>query len=63
MLSRARGSVYEVQTQLEIAKNLKFLTAEKFDELIATADEVGRLIDGLIKSIRRQLVSPLRPKS
>lgn len=62
MLSRARGSVLEVQTQIEIARNLGFLTQEKFDELLAKADEVGRLINGLIRSIRRQLL-PLRAKS
>lgn len=63
MLSRARGSVFEVQTQIEIAKNLRFLSEEKFHELIAKADEVGRLINGLIKSIRRQILTPLRAKT
>jgi len=61
MLSRARGSVLEVQTQIEIGRNLGYLTEEKFTELLAKADEVGRLINGLIKSIRRQLL--LRAKS
>src|SRR5688500_9921195 len=56
MLSRARGSILEVQTQIEIARNLGFLTVEKFDELLGKADEVGRLINGLIRSIRRQLL-------
>lgn len=55
MLSRARGSNYEVQTQLEISRNLGFLPEEKFLILKAKADEVGRLINGLIKSIRLQL--------
>ena len=58
MLSRARGSVLEVQTQIEIARNLGFLANEKFEELLAKADEVGRVINGLIRSIRKQLVSP-----
>ena len=58
MLSRARGSVLEVQTQIEIARNLGFLTNEKFEDLLAKADEVGRVINGLIRSIRKQLVSP-----
>ena len=61
MLSRARGSVLEVQTQIEIGRNLGYLTEEKFTELLAKADEVGRLINGLIKSIRHQLL--LRAKS
>ncbi len=58
MLSRARGSVLEVQTQIEIGRNLGFLGEEKFNELLGKADEVGRLINGLIKSIRRQLLPP-----
>lgn len=55
MLSRARGSIFEVQTQLEISRNLGFLPQPKFEELAAKADEVGRLINGLIREIRRQL--------
>jgi four helix bundle protein len=58
MLSRARGSVLEVQTQIEIARNLGFLANEKFEALLAKADEVGRVINGLIRSIRKQLVLP-----
>ena len=61
MLSRARGSVYEVQTQIEIARNLSFLSDEKFAELQSKADEVGRLINGLIRTFRRYIL--LRPKT
>ena len=56
MLSRARGSIYEVQTQIEIGHNLGFLDARQFKELLAKADEVGRLINGLIRSVRKQLL-------
>lgn len=63
MLSRARGSVLEVQTQIEIAHNLRFLVEEAFHDLLAKADEVGRLINGLIRTIRRQLVEDLRSKT
>jgi four helix bundle protein len=62
MLARARGSTYEVQTQIEIAHNLGFLTAEKFAQLAAQAEEVGRLINGLIRTFRRQILL-LRPKT
>jgi len=55
MLSRARGSCYEVQTQLEISRNLKFLSPEAFTDLDAKAAEVGRLLNGLMKNIRRQI--------
>jgi len=58
MLSRARGSIHEVQTQVEISRNLGFLTDEKFADLEAKAAEVGRLINGLINSVRRQLQPP-----
>ena len=62
MLSRARGSIYEVQTQIEIAYNLGFLSREKFSELLEKADEVGRLVSGLIRTFRRQILS-FRPKT
>ncbi|HUP63545.1 MAG TPA: four helix bundle protein [Thermoanaerobaculia bacterium] len=60
MLSRARGSIFEVQTQIEIGRNLGFLSAEKFTELSAKADEVARLISGLIRSLRRQILMKLK---
>lgn len=63
MLSRARGSTYEVQTQLEISSNLGFLAALQFEDLFAKADEVGRLINGLIRTIRRQLETAEHPRS
>ena len=54
-LARARGSNFEVQTQLEIAHNLGFLDSVTFEALREQAAEVGRLINGLIRSIRRQI--------
>lgn len=56
MLARARGSTYEVQTQIEIARNLGFLSDEKFAELAGQAEEVGRLINGLLRTFRRQIL-------
>jgi four helix bundle protein len=55
MLARARGSACEVETQLEIGKNLGFLASESFEPLAAQCSEVGRLINGLISSIQRSL--------
>ena len=52
MLARARGSCYEVQTQLEIAHNLGLLPEEVFAALEESAAEVGRLINGLMKHLR-----------
>jgi four helix bundle protein len=44
----ARGSAYEVQTQLEIARSLGYLADEAAVELDSKAAEVGRLLNGLI---------------
>ena len=55
MLSRARGSTYEVQTQLEISRNLSFLATDAFEVLEMKAAEVGRLLNGLITKLRRDI--------
>jgi four helix bundle protein len=55
MLARARGSIFEVQTQLEISKNLEFLATESFADLESKAAEVGRLLNGLITKLRRDI--------
>jgi four helix bundle protein len=57
-LFRARGSLYEVQTQLEAAKRLKFLDAERFVLTDTLAIETGRVLNGLIRSVQRQIASP-----
>ena len=48
-LSIARGSLYEVKTQLQLAESLGYL--EIHNELNALLDEVGKLINGLSKSL------------
>jgi four helix bundle protein len=47
----ARGSLCEVQTQLEIATNLEFLGSDRFTSLDDQAREIGRILNGLMKSI------------
>lgn len=49
-LMQARGSLYEVETQLEIAADLGYLSHEKTKQLINGCDEVGRILNGLINS-------------
>jgi len=53
-LSMARGSLVEIETQLLIARNLKYLQPAKAEELLATADEIGRILNGLISSIKNR---------
>ena len=51
-LGRARGSLVEVETQLMIARNLTYITAEQGDKILEKAAELGRILNGLIGSIR-----------
>ena len=51
-LSHARGSLVEIETQLMIAENLAYLTHEDTERLLDRAAELGRVLNGLISSIR-----------
>ncbi len=46
-IGQARGSLCEVETQVELAKNLGSLSAESGSELEKRVAEVGRLLTGL----------------
>lgn len=48
-LSIARGSLFEVKTQLQLASELGFLQLES--EWMQLIDEVGKLITGLSKTL------------
>ena len=51
-ITAARGSVLELQTQIEIALNVGYLERDRAAKLIESADEVGRIINGLMRSLR-----------
>ena len=59
-LSKARGSLYEVETQLEISRNLGYLTQDHFESLVDSCSEIGRMLNGLIRAVRGQLAASLR---
>jgi four helix bundle protein len=46
-IGHARGSLVEVETQIEIASNLGYISADVSDSLLQKASEVGRLVNGL----------------
>jgi four helix bundle protein len=48
---QARGSNYELQTQIEIAVRQQFLNAQNAKSLIDLSEQVGRLINGLLRSL------------
>jgi four helix bundle protein len=52
-LSIAYGSLREAETQVLIARRLDYLTNSQSQNLLAMAGEVGRLINGLSKSLAK----------
>lgn len=51
-LGNARGSLYEMQTQLELAADIGYLDRETERQLMEQGAEVARLINGLLNSLR-----------
>jgi four helix bundle protein len=47
-LAQARGSLFELETQTELARDLKFMQAEAADKLLAQAREISKMLNGLI---------------
>ena len=45
----ARGSIYELETQLYVSFDLKFIPEQKFNELVVLIEECRKLLSGLIK--------------
>jgi four helix bundle protein len=54
-LNQARGSLYEVETQLELARNLRMIQPETATNLLATAAEIGRMLHGLRAAVRHSV--------
>ena len=55
MLAKARGSCFEVQTQLDASRRQGFLPDEQHATLMSAADEVGRLLNGLITRLQKDI--------
>ena len=53
---QARGSVAEVQNFLLLAKDLNFINIETCKKLGKKANNIRKLINGLIKSIEKQII-------
>jgi four helix bundle protein len=50
-LGNARGSLMEVETQILIARDLGYLDQNQSQTLLASAAEVGRILNGLLASL------------
>jgi len=51
-LCHARGSVQELETQTLIAKELGYLQGEAADKIEPLTNEAGKMLNGLISSLR-----------
>jgi four helix bundle protein len=49
----AHASGAELETQLELGKRVEVVTREEAEALIANAQEVGRMLNGLVRSLDR----------
>lgn len=54
MLHISHGSLTETEYHLLLAKDLKYLSNAKYQELFNLSEEVGRMLNGLIKSISKR---------
>jgi len=52
-LTISRGSVEEVKYLLLLSKDLNFISSELYLELIYGYDQVGKMLNGLINSLRK----------
>jgi four helix bundle protein len=57
-LGHARGSLFEVETQLILAGNLGFMNTVKQEPLLAKLTRVARLLNGLLTSLRPSTGKP-----
>jgi four helix bundle protein len=51
-LAQARGSLYELETQIQLCHDLSFIQPAAAKELVELCNEVARMINGLLKSLK-----------
>jgi four helix bundle protein len=51
-LCHSRGSLFEIETQLNLARRLGYVDVTKTDAVLRKAARVGQLLNGLLRAIR-----------
>jgi four helix bundle protein len=68
-LGNARGSLCDLQTQVELACDLGYVSSDKLKRFMEQSSEVARLVNGLITSLRevrsvaKKILTPLTVRS
>jgi len=52
-LGIARGSLYELETQILLAKEMNFLVEPQTVQLLKNIQDINRMLNGLIKSLKK----------
>ena len=50
----ASGSLYELQTQMEISLNLQYIESREFENLYELSREIERMLSSLIRKLREK---------
>jgi four helix bundle protein len=53
-LGQARGSLFEVETQIELARALGYLALADAKQSLADCEEVAKMLNGLLKTLREK---------
>jgi four helix bundle protein len=53
-----RGSLAELETQLQLAQRIGYLAAVEVDETQRSIDEVGRMLNAVVAGLNRRLSQP-----
>ncbi len=53
-LGHARGSLLELETQIVIAKNLRYMNEKDCGTLLSQTAEISRILHGLIKALEKR---------
>ena len=59
----ARGSVSEVKYLVLLSKDLRYISIAEYNELKKELDDIGKMINGLINSLRNKHFIESNPKS
>ena len=59
-LAQARGSLFEVQTQLMLSNDLGYLQTQSLQQMLRECTEVTMMLNGLLKSLEKPRAKPSR---